>query len=119
MFALNWCYGKDASCINQAISGTNRCRSCTNDRPNTKPQPISMFALNMCFGKNGTCENQAITGSNRCLTCNNVKQETKPLASALDVLRKMGNNIPSYCERCNTVGMFGMKCCCDGYFMPK
>jgi len=125
MFALNLCYGKGASCVNPAISGTNRCKSCTNVRPDTKPQPHSMFALNMCFGKDGTCENQAIFGTSRCKSCSNTKQDTKPqtsidrTASALDVLRKMGNSIPSYCELCNTVGMFGMKCCCGGYFMPK
>ena len=128
MFALNLCYGNDASCVNPAISGTNRCKSCTNDRPirpDTKPQPVSMFALNLCFGKDGTCTNPAISGTNRCKSCSIIKQETKPqssidrTASALDVLRKMGNSIPSYCEHCNTVGMFGMKCCCGGYFMPK
>lgn len=49
------------------------------------------------------------------------RSEPKPLAQStgLDVLRKMGNSIASYCERCNTDGMFGMKCCCGGYFMPK
>ena len=49
------------------------------------------------------------------------RSEPNPLAQStgLDVSRKMGNSIPSYCERCNTDGMFGMKCCCGGYFMPK
>ena len=49
------------------------------------------------------------------------RSEPKPLAQStgLDVSRKMGNSILSYCERCNTDGMFGMKCCCGGYFMPK
>ena len=125
MLSLNLCFGKGASCANSPISGTNRCKSCANVRPDAKPQPNSMFALNMCFGKEGTCTNPAISGTNRCKSCSNDKQDTKPQTSidrttnALDVLRKMGNSIPSYCERCNSVGMFGMKCICGGYFMPK
>ena len=125
MFSLNLCYGRDASCANPAISGTDRCKSCTNVRPETKPQPLSMFALNMCFGKDGSCTNPVISGTSRCKSCSNAKQDIKPqpsidrTANALDVLRKMGNSIPSYCELCNRVGMFGMKCNCGGYYMPK
>jgi hypothetical protein len=120
----------------KSVSGLDQVKSNTNVKQDTKQQPINMFALNLCFGKDGTCTNPAISGTNRCKSCTTittitttttttgVKQVTNAQTinnktSALDVLRKMGNSIPSYCDRCQTVGMFGMKCCCGDYYMPK
>jgi hypothetical protein len=132
---LNFGHSKNGSELDQYKSNTNV-------RSDTKPQSINMFALNLCFGKDGTCVNPVISGTNRCKSCTTATTATTATATtttatttdakqvtsaqtinnktyALDVLRKMGNSIPSYCERCNNVGMFGMKCICGGYFMPK
>ena len=47
------------------------------------------------------------------------KPDALAQSTGLDIACMMGISMPSYCNRCNTKGMCGMKCRCGGYFMPK
>ena len=72
------------------------------------------MSFNLCLRNNPTSENMryGLKPVRRKNIETNV-QSTQSLISAIEVIRKMGNSVPSYCKECRTVGIFGMKCFCQ------
>ena len=140
-----WCYGKNVSCVNKAIQGTNFCEECT--KAGTSASASASIDANVgvhkktikCFGYANRCGNQSLPGKLFCVECYERHKLGLPTLSALlplpplsslppssqnllqDRLREMGKDIPSICDECNQPGPYGEKCKqenCGGYYFP-